>query len=639
MKIKKAVSIMLLAAFAASAVSSCGTKKENDESGEELSVKINVDGNDVRVIDDMKDWDGEQKNLVYWFCNGGSPYIGKKSSDDTIRKELTRVSGIAWDDKNSFDNNNQGQDTIISKIIASNTWPDIACYLDKNLIDKLAENDKIWDLTEYIPKYMDNYMKIVNADETTKKEFENLKSDGKIWSWVQTSPGAAKYLNSEYKEKDYENLVIGEETRQWIWVRDDILTTLYPNAKTLDDIKRIYVDKGSFTKEDMTDVTITSLDEFRSFLEKINNLNLTENGRKVWPFYTHDGGDNWNLLTCFGGIVGSPNIMSNYFAYFDNTEKKLVRTPDKDWFKELCKFYVDLINDGIASKEALVDNKSAFEQKKNNGEYAVLYGNDQPPTEDQLKAAGKSFQYRKVLIDVPINHDRYIKQNQEAEIFNGTTWTIFKTDRIKTEKDLEQLLRYIDFFYSEAGQKCAFWGPEKAGLYTEENNSLKYTDKDLEGNMVYDTGIDAMVAHGFNSWPPIVSDFRPETSKYNPKVVYTKRGDARTPDQYTNAWRYSAVEKLQNYPQLKVDCNLWNWIPYVDDLKGFWDARTASEDAIKMMFTAQNDAEFEKYYQEVKNTYERNGLTQEVMDKWNKTFDEVNADYIEAFKNWKPEAR
>lgn len=635
MKGKKIISTALLVSLCAAALGGC-TKKE-EEGGTGLSSSINVEGNNVNVIDEMKDWEGKKMNLVYWFCNGSSPSIGKKAQDTTVNDELTRISGISWDTKNSFDNNGETGESKISKIIATNSWPDVAFNLETNLMVRLADNDKIWDLTEYIPKYMDNYMKIVNSDKKTKQAYENLKMDGKMWSWMQCAGGAAQYMNDEYDEKDYETLITPEETRGWIWVRDDILKMLYPEAKTQAEIKQLYLDKGEFSKEDMTDVTIDGYDGLRKLLEDINNLGLTENGRKVWPFYTHDGGDNWNLLSMFNRIEGTPGSEVNYFTYWDVKTKKLVRTIDQEWFKNQMKFYTQLVIDGLSSKEALIDNKAAFDQKKNNGEYAVLYGNDIPPTDESLKAAGKNYSYRKVLINVPIDFDRFLKAKNSNKIYDGVQWTIFKTNNIKTEEDLEQVLRYIDFFYSEAGQKFSYWGPEKAGLYTvEPDGTFKYTDKELEQNRVYDVGSDAMVKYGFSSWVPIVSNFNPFASKYNPKVQYAKRGE-KTEDQYTTAWRWSVVEPAQDYPDIKEDFWLWNWSSYVPEIKSFWDARQSLEDSIKVVFSSQNDEEFEKFYNEMKNTFINNGLTDEAMEALNKKFAEVNADYMDGLKNWKPE--
>ena len=208
MKIKRTVSAMLMLSLCASIMSGCGNKKEEVSNvGGDLPSKINVIGNEVDVIDDMEDWTGKKMNLVYWFSNGEHISIGKKAQNPTVRDEVTRISGISWDDKNSFDNKGESTDARISKIIATDAWPDVAYNLDVNISVRLGENDKIWDLTEYIPKYMDNYMKLVNSDEYTKKAYEDLKVDGKMWSWMQSAGGAAKYMNDEFNEKDYQNLI------------------------------------------------------------------------------------------------------------------------------------------------------------------------------------------------------------------------------------------------------------------------------------------------------------------------------------------------------------------------------------------------------------------------------------------------
>lgn len=635
---KKLIALLLASVTgAATILGGCSSGDKTAETTGALPAQIDVLGNTVSDIDDLPDWTGKQLNLVYWYCPGtNAPEIGKKAKNDVVRDELTRVSGISWDADASFDNNGETPDSKISKIIATDTWPDVAYSMDSNLLEKLADADKIYDLSEAIPKYMPNYMKIVNANEDTKKEFEDLKTDGKMWRFTGVSSAAAKYIDPDYSDEKYASLLTPEETRDWIWVRDDILKMLYPNAKTQSEIKEKYVQEGSYTEEDFRDVVISSRDEFKELLVNINNLGLTENGRKVWPFYTHDGSDNWGCLARFTSLMGAGCQSSvNYFAYYDNEQKKLVRTADQEWFKDFMHFYVELINEGLASKEALIDNKASFDQKKSNGEYAVIYGNTAPPTDQVLQAAGKTYSYRKVLLDIPMDHSRFIKPDTTPQVFDGTKLTIFKSNNIKTEEDLEQVLRYIDFFYSEAGMKFSFWGPKKAGLFTEENGVLQYTDKKLEEDRVRSGSNDMNVYYGFTSWPSLF--FLELTgTPYYPVVVYDAVSE-RDASQYTRAWRYSTVEAAPSYPKLKEDWSIWNWGDKVPKVKSFWDARQASEDAFRLIFTATSDAEFEKYYGEMLELLDRNGLNEETMEEWNKAFEEVNKDYIDDFKNWKPE--
>ena len=114
MKIKRTVSAMLLLSICASVMSGCGNKKEEVlEAGGELPSKINVVGNEVDVIDDMEDWAGNKMNLVYWFSNGDHISAGKKAQNTVVRDELTRVTGISWDEKNSFDNKGESTDARI----------------------------------------------------------------------------------------------------------------------------------------------------------------------------------------------------------------------------------------------------------------------------------------------------------------------------------------------------------------------------------------------------------------------------------------------------------------------------------------------------------------------------------------------
>lgn len=635
---KKLIALLLATLTGAACLLGGCAKKDVEETSGALPAQIDLLGNTVSDIDDLPDWTGKSMNLVYWYCPGtNAPEIGKKAKNDVVREELTRVSGISWDAEASFDNNGETPDSRVAKIIATDTWPDVAYSMDSNLLKKLSDADKIWDLTEMIPKYMPNYMKIVNADESTKKEYEELKyEDGKMWRFRGVSSGAAKYIDPDYSDEKYASLITPEETRDWIWVRDDILKMLYPNAKTQSEIKEKYVQEGAYTEDDFRDVVISSKEEFKELLVNINNLGLTENGRKVWPFYTHDGSDNWGSLARFTSLVGGGcKTTVNYFAYYDNGQKKLVRTADQEWFKDFMHFYVELINEGLASKEAIIDNAASFNQKKSNGEYAVIYGNTVPPTDQALKAAGKNYSYRKVLLDIPMDYSRFLKQNTSPKVFDGAPLTIFKTNNIKTEADLEQVLRYIDFFYSDAGMKFSFWGPKKAGLFTEENGVLQYTDKKLEDDRVRSGSNDMNVYYGFTSWPSL---FFLEVcpTPYFPSVIYDAQG-GRDASQYTRAWRYSSVEAAPDYPELKEDWSIWNWGDRVPKLKTFWDARQAAEDAFRLIFTATNDQEFEKYYSEMLELLDRNGLNDETMDEWNKAFEEANKDYIKDFKNWKPE--
>jgi hypothetical protein len=55
---------------------------------------------------DIPSWTGKKMSLNYWMVDGGggiSNYL--QGSDDVVRKEIERVTGVKIDENNSFDNN------------------------------------------------------------------------------------------------------------------------------------------------------------------------------------------------------------------------------------------------------------------------------------------------------------------------------------------------------------------------------------------------------------------------------------------------------------------------------------------------------------------------------------------------------
>lgn len=622
---------MVLAGVLLSGLAGCQQKQT--VVAPQLPGKINELGNQVSCIDEMPDWMGKEFDLVTWFCHGTrAPDKGKTAHKDLFRDELARVSGITVNAEKSFDNNGESGDVKISKLIAKDEFPDIAFDLDLNLQARLVKAGKIYDLTELIPKYAENLMKIVNANDQSRAAFEDLKVDKKLYFFPKCTEDAYQYMDPEYTRQKYQSVLGPEESREWIWVRDDILKTLYPDCKTQVEILRQYIEKGEFTPEEMQDFKITGLTDLRRFLEQIDSLHLTENGNKVWPFYTHNGTDNWSLLSVMDSLVGAYGI--SYFSYYDMQEKKIMPTMKQPWFKDLLKFYNDLVRDGLASPEALTDDREEFERKKNNGEYAILYGLEEPPTDEMLQGAGKNFSYRKVLIDVPMDNARYGQVETLSNVYSGLRITIFKSDRIK-EQDLEQIIRFLDFFYSDAGMKFCCYGPKKSGLYTEtEEGVMVYTDPKMDEDMNDNGSRAALTDYGFSDWPSL-ENFATKANLYDPRLMYAQLEERRA-SLYTLAWNSSVIEKRPQVPAAKIGWDIWSWTQYIEGVQKFWDARQASETAIQMIFTARDDTEFELLYQDMVDIVESNGLTDETMQEWNMKFNEMNKDYIYNLWNWDP---
>ena len=71
--------------------------------------------------------------------------------------------------------------------------------------------------------------------------------------------------------------------------------------KSYDEIMAILEERQEPIGEELMDIPIKSSEEFIEFMYKIRDLNLTENGRKVYAFgYAGDGTDNWEALVYLG---------------------------------------------------------------------------------------------------------------------------------------------------------------------------------------------------------------------------------------------------------------------------------------------------------------------------------------------------
>ncbi len=626
---KKLLSLILVFALAITMVG-CGNGGTTVSSN--LPVKVNELAKDVNVIDELPDWTGDKLSLSVWYGYGtNDAYIGKKLTDDKFRAELERVSGVSLSIDESFDNGGQSGDTRLSRMVSSNKWPMLGIGVEQSIVDRLIQSDKLYDLTELIPKYMPNYYKYIENNEEIKEQYERkMNAYGKLYSFSHLGLKAFQYTDPEYTAEKYMSVIPPTDSATWIYVRDDILKKIYPNAKTQNEIEQIYLENGEFKQEDLNDVVIRSREELKDLLVKINELNLTENGRKIWPFYTHNGTDNWDLMTVLETefVTGLPNNNNySYFNYFNVEKGELVNPMKDEEFLESLKFYKSLIDEGLASEEALIDNKATWTQKKENGEYAVLYGNVLPPTDEQLKAAGKNFSYRKVMVDAPINYN-YAGFNRTGAAFDGYSFYFFKDAMNETQ--LEQALRTIDMFYTDAGQKFSEWGAEKAGLYTtDENGNMKFTDDRYENTKINNGEDSVLVDYGVRSFPRL--DYFMGVNyynKYSPKLVYSGYEQELSKDGYSTKWNNALFEPSPEFKFLDFSWQIWGFAPYVEGAKTVWNARQETEDAIKKIFSAQSEQELIDLYNNLINVVERNGYTDECLKEMTEVFKEKNGEKL-----------
>ncbi len=588
---------------------------------------------------ELPDWQGKQIKLTMWYAHGQGVPEKPRAEQDVVWPEIARITGVTIDGEKSYDNNGQDFKVKLGLLAAGKDWPDIVVLPDTK---ELVDAELVYDLTELLPKYAPNLLRRIN-----KTYFDQLASNsavhggrpGNIYTFPsQIDPFILPEMDASIDMTRFSRIAPPQSPHVYgfIWVRDDILRKVYPEAMTLREIEDHYMQYGRFDEEEIFDVPIDSMEEFAAFLRKIKKViedeDIKEGNIPVRVTYATSGsGDNWGLLTCLNGRLQGSSVFTTYYTYFDKETGRIEYAFNQDWFKESLRLYSRLVDEDVMSKDSLVENAATFTQNLNNGLYAVTYA-WQKPDAATLRSAGKPYEYRKVFPRIPIRTDKFLVPAGPAA--PGYTVAIFK-DSVD-EEDLPQILRWLDFMVSEVGEKLIYWGPKTAGLWEEKEGGRVYTSSALEDNMVYGEANGEARKYGlYNSWTqvakrpwPYYPVFAAGGSRLHPRYTYPdiKRNRSEVDTFFSEAQVAGWDLESMKVPLAK-STEFWHYVSDVEGIEKWNNARSVYEEALMKVLTAKNDEMFEKLYDEMVVAARRVGANDETLDEVNKVFKEANKDY------------
>jgi ABC-type glycerol-3-phosphate transport system substrate-binding protein len=411
------------------------------------------------------------------------------SNLDVVWPEIERVTGVSINFDDSYSNGDNTFDIKMAMLAGTKDWPDICT--NPQLVTPFVDGDAIYDLTDLVDTYYPSIL-AYREDPNFKTVFKNPAvtggNEGKVFG-LPFSIGAdysilKPYLGIEEDDPKYMAAFAPPPNyhQACVKVRDDILKMIFPEAKTQDEIEALYLEQGFFTREDVFDVPINTLDDFIKFLRDINDLGLMEGSLPVYPTYAMCGLDNYPLGARLASMLLGWGTGGDCFTHWNNEKKEIVLTTTTDEFRNLYKIFNQLIREGVIPQESLIDDDAAFLAKMNNGQYAVTYAEWRWADDDVLKQAGKPYRYRYVYFDIPVQADKYV-QPLSAPGFN--LLLIFK-DKV-AEEDLPQILMMMDYANSALYHKMKYWGPKDAGLFEEVDGVRQFVDPELAAEMVSNT--------------------------------------------------------------------------------------------------------------------------------------------------------
>ncbi len=582
---KKFMAMLLAVCMLCGVLAGCG--------GTEEAVTTSGDGAYVPT---------EELAIELWYTQGSDFTSGADLTENVVNDWLYDKTKVKVE---SIYGNDGGQwDTKLSRLVAGDNMPAIvACGAGQGPAHfaKLAESDLVWEITdEMLEKYAPNYLKRV-----PKETIDMFRIDGKLYGLPYHQSSNAQ-TNPNMDEETLANIDtyikgISHDEHFKIFIRDDVLKKIYPEAHSFEEIYEV-ASKGEPCADMCFDIPITTKEEYIDFMYKIKDLGLTtEGGDPVYAF-GYSGGDNWEALNFIGGdMMGFSN--QYYTSAWRDDIQEIVLPLVEDVCYEGAKVQNKFLRDKVFDPESLVNTPETYSEKVLSGQYAIFGGDyvtgGVEGVNNQLEQQGKDFRYRPFNVNIP-----NLPEYQPGK--TSTKWTkSLSFTKVNTEEELIQLLNWVNVSSSDEFDEIYWWGPKEAGLYTEENGVRKYVDDRFNKRF-----IDGKVAALDNKETKGIGVEAVECGVWYVNPVNQKQ-TAYAPQIYNKTFSvppYTAMQKItadsphavtKIFPPSYVWAACYANIPEVVE---FWAKREKWENAFKIAFTAESDEDFDKKWQEAKDT-------------------------------------
>ena len=561
--------------------SGCGKKPDNISTGE---IKDGI----FQPVKDMK--------ISVWTTQGSDYAPEKQPKENVVENWLVEKTRVKVD--NIFGNGGGQWESVLTRLIAGDNFPELVhCGGGQGgaHFARIAQADKIWELTpEILEKYAPDIWKKV-----PKLMWDKMSVDGKIYGIPYDFPVS----------KDISDDISDEEVELWgkqyadagtnIWIRDDILKQLYPDAISYDEAMAVLNETNRPIGDYLCDVPINSTEDLLELMNKIQALNLKVENKQVYAF-GYAGADCWVPYSLFGGEM--MGYTGHFYTSSWNDETKEVRLPLLESIVEEGALIQNrLVRDKIIDPESLVNTDAQYKEKVLNGQYAmaILSAVEHPPLINAaLEAAGKPYRYRPLYTQIPAA--KGYEQNMEP-ISWGSSVGILKTVK---EQDVPQILNWMNTQFTDEFEEIRYWGPKEAGLYKEEDGKRTFIDDrfnqkyiDHAGNALPDDE-----TKGLNSTVGLFSLKFVNQSKWDPMFYNGVRKYELVP---FGGGQFATGSKYIIKPIVAPPSQAWSAeFAQLELVKKYWSSRSQWEDPFKLALSAKSDEEFlEKWEKAKENLY------------------------------------
>ena len=536
--------------------------------------------------------------LTAWTTNGTDYSPGVKPTENIVEDYLVKKTGVKI--INMFGNGGLQWDVKFTQLVVSDNLPQLVqCGSGQgpSQFSKMKESDVLYGLTtEMLQKFAPNMYKRIPVEMWKKFTF----SDGKIYG-IPSGFEISKKIDpdipgeiEQYATPNYNSAMI--DKTGGFWIRDDILKKIYPEAKSYDEIKKLLDSKNRPIGDELMDIPIHTTDEYIDFMRKIRDLKLKENDKTVYPIGLTNG-DMWGPMSWFGAdMMGYRG--HQYMATWDNNKKVIHMPLIEPIVKQAALNINKMVREKIIDPDSLMQTQFQYNEKVLNGQYAVVPSLWMNPftTNADLEKAGKPFRYRPFYTQIP-NQADYPAFSQPP------SWTkavaIFKKN---SDSDIEKILKWMDFMFTDEWEDVRYWGPKEAGLYKDlPDGTRQYTDERFQKFFIHgdSSALQPQEKKGISAGTDPVGYLSmmmfQRSPKYYPrfynkqfKYMLTNESGANFPSdsQY--------VKNVAAFPPCTM---LSSQYASLESVQKFWSARTQWEDPYRVVLVAQSDEQFNQKWE------------------------------------------
>ena len=252
-KYRKILSVLLTAVMALSVMSGCGEKEITGG-----TWSYDEEGNFVP---------GEKMDISVWVTQGSDYVPPATAKENVVENWLIEKTNVQV--TNAFGNGGGQWEAMLARLVASDSFPElVACGGGQGPAHfaKIADADMIWELTpEMLQKYAPNIW-----EKVPEYMWEKIKVDGKIYGIPYNFP-VDRDVDPELSDEMIEKFGAAVPTNvgTYLWIRDDILKMLYPEAMSYEEIEKLIDEKGRPVGDEVYDVKIETTEDFVKLMRDI----------------------------------------------------------------------------------------------------------------------------------------------------------------------------------------------------------------------------------------------------------------------------------------------------------------------------------------------------------------------------------